>query len=199
MNITQPSSCPPFWWSPCSPTRGGCPDFTASLVLQGLHQLFPRLSTPLKRVQEKRNDAPTWETNPPSHKSNASLVCSKYKPQGERYLCWTWVSRRVRQPRSNRIKDQVCMVAAVLRPSACCCLKEPRISSSFLYRLLISIILSTLLLIHDLLSNIYREITSKSAAVVAVIAKLTLTWWTEAAGDANDFESIRIQQRNNGG
>lgn len=50
----------------------GCPDFPAPLVLEGLRQLFSRLSTPLNLVQDKRDDAPTWETNQPSHKCGAT-------------------------------------------------------------------------------------------------------------------------------
>lgn len=71
------------------------------------------------------------------------------------------------------------MAAAVLRPSACCSLKGPRKSSSFLYWLLISIRMCAFVSItvnsRLTLSNVHGEITSKSVAVVAVRTKLTLT------------------------
>lgn len=71
------------------------------------------------------------------------------------------------------------MVAAVLPRSACCCLKEPRKSSSFLCRLLISMRVFTFVNItvnsQLTFSNIHHEITSKSVAAVAVITKLTFT------------------------
>lgn len=58
----------------------GCPDFPASLVLEGLHQLFPRLSTPLNPMREKAK----WHANlrkEPTFaqmQSDTSLVMSKH-------------------------------------------------------------------------------------------------------------------------
>lgn len=82
MNITQPSSCLPLWRSPGLPKRGAALIFPAPLVLEGLRQLFPSLSTPLNPAQEKPNGAPTEETNSPlaQMQSDTSLVRSKYQP-----------------------------------------------------------------------------------------------------------------------